>query len=134
MKVCPRSHRHPNLRRPVAPERLLDETVRLARRMGLEHVVAGIRFPQDELHAAHARDPRRYAEVRGLDGLIYFATATLWLPRPQREGLIAHEIGHLVNLPWPHTERVADETAEAALGRRITYDKRWGGRGLQTLR
>lgn len=56
---------------------------------------------------------------------IYMATRLARQARPRVEGVLAHELGHailfLAGRP-DHTERAADEAAEAYLGVRIAYD------------
>lgn len=83
------------------------------------------------LDAEHARNPRRYAQVRaGPSPRMEVARAIQELPPEQRLGLYAHEVGHFI---WPSGGEVdADMAAEGLLGVRIGYDRRWPGKGLQT--
>lgn len=87
-----------------------------------------------KLEALNRRNPRRFAEVDVSRRSFYFAPQVLLLPRPQRLGVIAHEIGHVLAGSRPHTERHADLAAWAGLDVAILYDRRWPGKGLQTGR
>lgn len=78
------------------------------------------------------RNTRRYAEHDVGTSDFYFAPAVLSLPRANRIGLIAHEIGHFILRDGPHSEADADQAAREVLGVRIRYDRRWPGKGLQT--
>jgi len=84
--------------------------------------------PLDEEH----RDScRRYAQV--IPGLLQFevSEAILYLDRPHRRGLLAHEVGHCIA---PNEgESGADRAALRVLGTKIDYDARWPGKGLQVI-
>lgn len=126
-------HRHPVLAKPVSPERLEAELAAVwarGRRGQPPRIV-----PTEALSKTHGRNPRRYCETNG--EVIFVAPQILRLPRAQRLGLIAHELGHVVLLRrrlWGHSERAADRTAERVFGVEVTYDLRWPGRGLQSGR
>lgn len=120
---------HPTLQRPIHYTRLASELGSLLVRAGIDPERATIEFAP-RLDAEHARNPRRYAEVDIELPAFRFATATLWLPGPQRLGLLAHEVGHV--LAPGGTEADADRAARRVLGVRIGYDPRWPGKGLQT--
>ncbi len=83
------------------------------------------------LDVEHARNPRRYAQVRtGEDPRMEVAGAIRDLPPEQRLGLYSHEVGHFL---WPAGgEDDADMAAQGLLGVHIGYDRRWPGKGLQT--
>jgi len=120
-------HGHPTLKRPVTDIEFECDL----RALGAQRCVTHYMFKG--IHAGGAR-ARRYAQVRfASHGVIAeFDPAILWLPRAHRLGLIAHEIGHALLGPGPHTEDQADAAAAAKfpLGR-IVYDRRWPGKGLQ---
>lgn len=83
--------------------------------------------------AEHERNPRRYAQVTAHEELplFEFAEQTLLLPWPNRLGLYAHELGHVLDPDPEKTEEGADATALRALGIEVDYDHRWPGKGLQ---
>lgn len=85
----------------------------------------------DELERTHQRNARRYAQVAPFCTPPQFELApqTTHLPAKHRRGLLAHEVGHVLD-PYG-SERDADLAAEEALGVRMGYDRRWPGRGLQ---
>ena len=80
------------------------------------------------------KDPRRFAEVDPYALHFHFASEILNLPKAQQDGLIMHELGHVLcrDLPAGGTEEDADRAAEETFGVLIVYDKRWPGKGLQT--
>ncbi len=131
-----RTHEHPILRRPISIQKFVDELVLVTGRSGAFHGAFRYRFTQ-KLTDLHNRNTRRYAEVEldTVNGVVIpmysFAEQTLWLPKAHRLGLMAHEVGHTILLPAPHTEAQADQAALDQLGVKITYDKRWPGKGLQ---
>lgn len=101
--------------------------------------LAGIRFfalkISPEVTKEHESNRRRYAQVElGSTPVFEFADQARRLPYPQRLGLYAHEVGHV--LAWDsmgdHDEDTADAFGMAALDLIIVYDKRWPGKGLQT--
>lgn len=121
-------HRYPVLKRPVSRASFVREVQRACRKAKVKGKPT-VLFPValDEEHASNAR---RYAQV--IPGLLQFefAQATLCLPKRYRDALISHEIGHVLD---PHgSEDDADMAAHRAFGKRIKYDKRWPGRGLQS--
>jgi hypothetical protein len=87
----------------------------------------------DALTREHLRNSRRYAAVtaHAESPTFFFAEQTLWLPFEYRLGLIAHEIGHVIDPDPLKTEDGADRHGMAALDLLITYDCRWPGKGLQ---
>jgi hypothetical protein len=86
----------------------------------------------DPLDREHARNPRRYAQVIPELRRFEFARATLQLPWCNRLGLLAHEVGHVLD---PNaSEAKTDKVAERALGIKIGYDRRWPGKGLQVAK
>lgn len=126
-------HRHPKLKKPIEPGLFLDEFDDVWVR-----VFPNDRFPPilftKALAITHTVCARRYAEVDLRRRIFHFAPQVLWLPKPHRLGLIAHEIGHLLTYyakGFQHTEDEADASAERLLGIKITYDHRWPGKGLQ---
>jgi len=80
----------------------------------------------------HRKNRRSYAEVRpdGSPVLFAFADALRRLPAPNRWGLYAHEVGHVLDPDGSEDE--ADAAARHTLGVRIGYDHRWPGKGLQS--
>ena len=116
------------MRRPISESQLRAEFIDLARRMP-----RGVRVQlwfDPELSRTHARNSRRYAEQQG--DRIFVAREIMFIPKAQRSGLLCHELGHLALRGQKHTERDADEAAEALLGVRIRYSKKWRGRGVQS--
>ncbi len=88
----------------------------------------------DEANRDHAAAVRQYAHVgpHG-DDVICVAEAFLDLGRDYRDGLLAHEIGHLVADPDP-TEEGADAAFETLTGITIRYKDSGDGECLQWLR
>jgi hypothetical protein len=131
--ACPH-HTHPELVEPVSEARFFHELQTLLLSAGVHGpsaVLVDLSFPE-ELRARHEKDARAYAEIQPETMVFRFAPQALYLPEANRLGLMAHEIGHL--LDPAATENGADEAAERALGVRILYDPRWPGKGLQRLR
>jgi len=121
-------HKYPVLTRPVSRASFIREVQRACRKAKLNGKPT-VLFPAD-LDEEHARNARRYAQVIPSMMQFEFAEATLCLPKRYRDALIAHEIGHVLD---PHgTEDDADVAAHRAFGKRIKYDKRWPGKGLQS--
>ena len=81
----------------------------------------------------HEPGGRNYADVDPWELHFRFAPEAPRLPAANRRGLIMHEIGHVLcrEFPGGGTEDDADRAAERAFGVRITYDRRWPGKGLQ---
>jgi len=125
----PRRHTpHPTLKRPVSRELIEAELYDLWVRSGLQGGYLLAWTPQLDL--AHRRSSRRYAQVLiDTPPRFEFAPQMVWLPKPIRIGLLAHEVGHVLR---PGTEPDADDAAEEVLGIGIAYDMRWPGKGLQT--
>lgn len=122
---------HPALARPIRWSKFLSEFRVVWDRAGLDVYYAV--FCDEELARLHScRNSRRYAFVEfGSRGAgFYFAPQTLYLPKVNRLALICHEIGHVLA---PGTERDADRASWEVLGVRIGYDRRWRGKGLQTV-
>jgi hypothetical protein len=88
----------------------------------------------DEATKDHAESLRQYAHVgpHG-DNVICVAEAFLDLPRDRRDGLLAHEIGHLIADP-DGSEEGADAAFEALTGITIRYKDDGDGECLQWLR
>ena len=124
-------HDHPSAVRPVSDWVIGEELSRLARAAGFrKHDIQWRMHPP--LDEEHRKNPRRYAQVVIDENVFEFSRAILWLPLRFREGLMAHEIGHLL-CPARHTEADADRAAEEALGMRIEYSEAWPGKGLQCV-
>jgi hypothetical protein len=85
-----------------------------------------------EMEETHQRNARRYGQVDPVSRFFQFAPQVLWLPKKQRIGVLAHEIGHALYQDTPHNESAANQVAEDRLGIKITYDLRWPGKGLQS--
>lgn len=126
----PPGHRYPTLAQPVDAMRFGGELGALVREAGFDPRDASVHF-LGTLDEEHLEDPRRYAQVIPEQLHFEFSHAALWLPRPQRIGVLAHEVGHVMRPEGG--ERDADEAA-GELGFPISYDLRWPGRGLQTAR
>jgi hypothetical protein len=122
------NHRHPALAGPIDEDRLYQDIANILDRVPVANSL--IWTIRDSLDKEHQRDARRYAHVYVEKVKIEFASQVLWLPRAQRIGIIAHEIGHI--LTPGGTEKDADVAAANVIGVRITYDRRWPGKGLQT--
>jgi hypothetical protein len=131
MRSC-RDHDHPKLKRPVSRKKIRAELAALCRRAGFQGPLS-LEWPES-LARTHNRNHRRYAQVAPYTRPPEFELArqTRWLPARHRRGLLAHEVGHVLDPEG--TEDQADEAALEALGIRIGYDKRWPGKGLQVAR
>jgi len=126
-------HDHPQLDEPISESLFRAECAAILLCAGIpesEVRKCQIVFPA-ELGKRHEADPRAYADVQCERRLFRFAPQALALPEANRLGLIAHEIGHL--LDPAATENGADAASEGALGVKIAYDSRWPGKGLQRL-
>lgn len=126
-----RDHGHPVLARPISFDQLIDEVSTFLPRYliacrGQDPLVE----IDPGLTKLHQRNARRYAQVYPESLCFQFAEQTLWLPKANRIALIAHEIGHLIDTG---SEASADRAAWRVLGIRIAYDKRWPGKGLQSV-
>lgn len=126
---------HPVLARPISQAAFMAEFSALWLRVrGLPaRPTAQVVF-SDKLARVHCRSSRRYAEVDVGRRIFYFAPQILLLPRAQRLGLVAHEIGHVLMGARAHPEWTADCAAFDDLSVSISYDRRWPGKGLQTGR
>jgi hypothetical protein len=123
--------KHPKLARPISAGQFCMEFMALWSRARPD---TGARIIFDErLSRVHRRNVRRYAETDVRQRRFYFAPEVLWLQRRNRLGLIAHEIGHVI-MGGRGTEAQADCAAFDDLDVVIEYDRRWGGRGLQSGR
>lgn len=116
----------PRLLRPIPESQFLNELRVLSGRAGISG--GELRF-LPSLDAEHARNPRRFAQVEVQTPIFEFTRATLWLPWRYRLALMAHEIGHVLDPEGGEDD--ADAAAQASLGVKINYDKRWPGKGLQ---
>lgn len=125
-------HGHPRLRRPVPREKIRSELGKLYHQAGYEGPVR-LDWPES-LGRTHDRNWRRYAQVatHARPPAFELAPQTRWLPARHRRGLLAHEIGHV--LEPRGTEDDADVAAWEALGIDVGYDHRWPGKGLQVAR
>ena len=127
-----RRHDHPAVATPVPRAQAVSELLGLERQAGRSG--GTVRWPA-AMNARHRKSPRSYAQVlpgRGGRGSRYdLADAVRWLPEGHRLALFAHEVGHVLDPGG--TEVQADRAAGRALGVRIRYDKRWPGKGLQTV-
>ena len=124
----PPGYDYPVLDRPISGMDFGDELGEMLLRAGYDPAQARVVFLRS-LDKEHWDDPRRYAQVIPDQLHFEFSHAVLWLPRPQRTGVIAHEVGHVMRPGGG--EKDADDAA-AELGFPISYDLRWPGRGLQT--
>lgn len=128
-KDC-RGHAHPRRRKPVSRRQVRSELRRMWRDSGSPG-----RFSlewTDDLARTHERNRRRYAQVapfaRG-GAAFELAPQATYLPPRNRRGLLAHEVGHVLD---PHgSEAAADRAAAEVLGVDVGYDRRWPGKGLQ---
>lgn len=99
---------------------------------------AGLAEPEirwtEALDQVHRRNARRYAQTIVYEDPPVFELApqTVWLPEPQRHGLLAHEVGHVLDPDGDEDD--ADAAAASAFGVLIGYDRRWPGKGLQVRR
>lgn len=121
-------HGHPSLAHPIPVHRLRAELGELLARTGI-HPPSVTLVVSDRLGRIHARNARRYAEVRPAPAEVHVAPQILSLPEANRWGVLAHEVGHL--FVGGGTEPDADRAALDVLGVKIGYDRRWPGRGLQ---
>ena len=139
---CPR-HAHPSLRRPVTIETVAAELGQLATRAkrGLKRgqsLNVGRLVISEEVTRGHANDNATwYGQVDPTTCNVEVADQLRWLPKANRLGVLAHELGHCIDPDG--SQRDADRAIERALshGRtayRITYDKRWPYGGIQTLK
>ena len=126
----PPGHAYPTLPAPVDAQLFGGELAALVREAGFDPRSGSVKFLRT-LDDEHMEDPRRYAQVLVEKLHFEFTHAVLWLPRPQRIGVLAHEVGHVMRPDGG--EREADDAA-GELGFPISYDLRWPGRGLQTAR
>jgi hypothetical protein len=120
-------HGHPHLKRPVSRKKLRQELSQLCRRAGIKGT---LEWPES-LGRTHERNWRRYAQVatHTRPPAFELAPQTRWLDAAHRRGLLAHEVGHVLD-PYG-SEDDADQAAFESLGIRIGYDHRWPGKGLQ---
>ncbi len=121
-------HSHPSLRRPVPRSRVESELWSLYEKAGLSGRPSVVWT--EELRRTHDKNTRRYAQVLpGRDPRFELAPQVARLPWRNREALLAHEIGHVLDPEGGEDD--ADEAAFQALGVKIGYDRRWPGKGLQ---
>lgn len=85
-----------------------------------------------EVEEEHRRDERQYAHTYHYDGVICLCEAFWDLPRPYRDGILLHEIGHLLVGP-EGSEREATEAAEELFGVNIHYVDSEYGDALERL-
>lgn len=125
---------YPVVSRPISEAQLLRELGGMLSRAGLDGDggPAATAWFWDPLDAEHEENPRRYAQVIPSERRFEFARAVLWLRPEHREGLLAHEVGHVLD---PEAdEDGADAAARRVIGVDIGYDNRWPGKGLQIAR
>ena len=122
----------PIMSRPISPSRFVAEfDVLWGRALVKRAPKPRIHF-ETRLDVLNDRNPRRYAETDVRRRIFCFAPRVLFLARPYRVALIAHEIGHVIMGPVPHTEDDANCAAFDDLSVFIRYDRRnFPGRGLQ---
>lgn len=112
----------------VSREQVEAELAQLWRRSGLPGSFQ-VRWPA-HMNRRHARCRRSHAQVRLSSPPVFeFAGAVCGLDARHREGLLAHEVGHVLNPEGG--ENGADAAAEQVLGVRIGYDAAWPDFGLQ---
>ena len=102
----------------------------------------------DFLDCEHGAMPRRYATLHfwtpnRATHTLALARAILRAPRAVRLGVLAHEAGHFVASvledreeedPERHADKYAQHIVFGGVTKRgLTYDRRWGGRGVQKL-
>lgn len=126
-------YRYPVLDRPIPEQQLVDELGELLERGGvLRSGPTASVWLWNPLDVEHAKNPRRYAQVIPDERRFEFARATLYLPACHRLGLLAHEVGHVLDPIGGEDD--ADAAAARHLGVQIGYDRRWPGKGLQVAR
>lgn len=117
---------------PISFERLDAEVRQMLRRGGIDPSKAVVSLSERE-DRDHAENRRRYASVDVNRLNFGFARATLELDDEHRQGLIAHEVGHV--LAWRHWRDGSEDGADVAacefLDVTICYDMDWPGKGLQ---
>ncbi len=127
-------HTHPKLDRPITVDYFLGEFLGFWNRSGLVDSPScplKVIFPARLTRTHCCKSSRRYAQVAPSVLQFEFAAQTLWLPIEFREGLIVHEIGHVLAGSDP-TEEGANAAAIACFGGTLTMDPRWPGKGLQS--
>lgn len=79
-----------------------------------------------EVEEEHRGNVRQYAHTYHYENTICFCRAFWELPKPYRDGILLHEIGHLIVGP-EGSELAATEAAEDLFSARIDYvDSRYG--------
>jgi hypothetical protein len=130
-------HPHPRIRYPRPRDEVYDQLQSLREQAGLRgHPM--LSWPSS-LARLHEKNARRYAQVYfpggerfagNGDARYELAEQARWLPAPHLRGVLAHEVGH--ELAGPEgSEADADAAVEGALGLKLSYDRRWPGKGLQ---
>lgn len=126
-------HEHPKLKRPVPRKQVRAELADLYHQAGFKGPV-DLEWEEQALRRTHDRNQRRYAQVAPYERPPHFELApqAVYLPAPNRRGLLAHEVGHVLDPEG--SEDDADRAAHEAIGVKIGYDHRWPGKGLQVAR
>lgn len=116
----------------ISRDQLVTEVREMCARGDIDPSSVTVAFPA-ALEREHAQNARRYAQIDLEARRFEFASATLELDARHREGLVAHEVGHLISYERGEksTEADADAAAREVLGVTIDYDTAWPGKGLQ---
>ena len=92
----------------------------------------------DDVRAEAPIPKRAFADTLCSDVIEFrFAPEARCIPYDCRQGVMMHEIGHVLAdkaLGPNHTEDDADRVAVDLFGVEITYDTSWPGKGLQRVR
>lgn len=86
----------------------------------------------EEVEREHQKDIRQYAHTYHYPGVICVCAAFWELPKKYRDGILLHEIGHLIVGPRG-SEAEATAAAEAFFGAEIRYVDSAYGRELERL-
>lgn len=117
----------------ITQQEFANEFADLAHEAGITDTCK-LEFPE-YMELRNIEDPRSFAEVDPWDLHFAFAPQVLELPESHRQGLIMHEIGHVLcrEMPGGGSETDADRAAESVYGIPIEYDHRFPGKGLQCV-
>jgi len=128
VRESPARSARPRLRRPISDAQIEREFRAACAKAGISDPTIRVYPPLTE---EHRRNPRRYAQCIPHEHLFEIAEQYRYLPWRYRLGLMAHEIGHVIDPDPEKTEDAADFWGGRALGIKIVYDHRWPGKGLQ---